>query len=140
MTGKVGLNFVHCSGTLTCLTLVSVEANTESTGVPRKAESEYKGDRILLMCTRNLLSTMQHQDVIDRLQRQVRAAFKAGMVGKELVPGAVGNGVNQAPVYEDPVNKVEVPLERLMQDELRNSIFSMIVYVLAFSMFQSTST
>jgi hypothetical protein len=35
------------------------------------------------------------------------------MVGKELGPGAVGNGVNQAPVYEDPVNKVEVPFRKI---------------------------
>ncbi|XP_038711834.1 uncharacterized protein LOC120006027 [Tripterygium wilfordii] len=39
----------------------------ESTGVLRKAETEYKGHRSLLMRTRNLLSTMQRQDVIDRL-------------------------------------------------------------------------
>lgn len=38
----------------------------ESTGVLRKAESEYKGHRSLLMRTRNLLSTMQRQDIIDR--------------------------------------------------------------------------
>ncbi|KAH9764023.1 vesicle transport protein sec20 [Citrus sinensis] len=39
----------------------------ESTGVLRKAESEYKGHRSLLMRTRNLLSTMQRQDIIDRV-------------------------------------------------------------------------
>lgn len=38
----------------------------ESTGVLKKAESEYKGHRSLLSRTRNLLSTMQRQDVIDR--------------------------------------------------------------------------
>lgn len=38
----------------------------ESTGVLKKAESEYKGQRSLLMRTRNLLSTMQRQDVMDR--------------------------------------------------------------------------
>lgn len=122
-------------------TLMTVE---ESTGVLRKAESEYKGHHSLLMRTRNLLSTMQRQDVIDRLiialgfflftcavlyvvskrigilklQRQVTAAFKAGMVGKELRPGAVGDGVNQAPVRENAVHKMEEPLERLMHDEL----------------------
>lgn len=32
------------------------------------------------------------------LQRKVTAAFKAGMIGKELRPGAVGNGVNHGPV------------------------------------------
>ncbi|KAH9681613.1 vesicle transport protein sec20 [Citrus sinensis] len=41
----------------------------ESTGVLRKAESEYKGHRSLLMRTRNLLSTMQRQDIIDRFNR-----------------------------------------------------------------------
>ncbi|EPS62099.1 hypothetical protein M569_12693, partial [Genlisea aurea] len=44
-------------------TLMTVE---ESTGVLKKAESEYKGHRSLLSRTRNLLSTMQRQDVIDR--------------------------------------------------------------------------
>lgn len=39
----------------------------ESTGVLKKAEKEYKGHHSLLMRTRNLLSTMQRQDVIDRL-------------------------------------------------------------------------
>lgn len=43
----------------------------ESTGVLRKAESEYKGHRSLLMRTRNLLSTMQRQDVIDRYKRVI---------------------------------------------------------------------
>lgn len=38
----------------------------ESTGVLKKAESEYKGHRSLLMRTRNLLTTMQRQDVLDR--------------------------------------------------------------------------
>ena len=38
----------------------------ESTGVLKKAENEYKGHRSLLSRTRNLLSTMQRQDVIDR--------------------------------------------------------------------------
>ncbi|CAN6469143.1 unnamed protein product [Victoria cruziana] len=37
-----------------------------STSVLRKAEGEYKGHRSLLMRTRNLLSTMQRQDIIDR--------------------------------------------------------------------------
>ncbi|KAG4157225.1 hypothetical protein ERO13_D02G049200v2 [Gossypium hirsutum] len=37
----------------------------ESTGVLKKAESEYKGHRSLLSRTRNLLSTMQRHDVID---------------------------------------------------------------------------
>lgn len=42
----------------------------ESTGVLRKAESEYKGHHILLICTRNLLSTMQREGVIDRFGRE----------------------------------------------------------------------
>ncbi|XP_050378652.1 uncharacterized protein LOC126795965 [Argentina anserina] len=116
----------------------------ESTGVLRKAESEYKGHWSLFMRTRNLLSTMQRQDVIDRviiavgfflftcavlyvvskrigiltLQRKVTAAYKAGMVGKELRPGAVGNGANHPPVHDNAVHKIEDPLERLMHDEL----------------------
>ncbi|XP_047342513.1 uncharacterized protein LOC124946010 [Impatiens glandulifera] len=83
-------------------TLMTVE---ESTGVLKKAESEYKGHHSLLMRTRNLLSTMQRQDVLDRiiliigfmlfscaalyvvskrigilkLQRKVTAAIKSGM-------------------------------------------------------------
>ncbi|KAJ0985250.1 hypothetical protein J5N97_003606 [Dioscorea zingiberensis] len=39
----------------------------ESTSVLKKAESEYKGHRSLLMRTRNLLTTMNRQDVIDRV-------------------------------------------------------------------------
>ncbi|ONK63839.1 uncharacterized protein A4U43_C07F19470 [Asparagus officinalis] len=38
-----------------------------STSFLKKAESEYKGHRSLLMRTRRLLSTMRHQDVLDRL-------------------------------------------------------------------------
>lgn len=78
----------------------------DSTGVLKKAEKEYKGHHSLLMRTRNLLTTMQRQDVIDRvilivgfllfslavlyvvskrigllkLQRAVTSAIKAGMV------------------------------------------------------------
>ncbi|XP_058101360.1 uncharacterized protein LOC131245726 [Magnolia sinica] len=87
----------------------------ESTGVLRKAENEYKGHRSLLMRTRRLLTTMQRQDVLDRvilvvglllfssavlyvvskrigllkLQRKLTAAIKGGSVGhlNELVPG-----------------------------------------------------
>uniref|UniRef100_M0ZMB6 Vesicle transport protein SEC20 n=1 Tax=Solanum tuberosum TaxID=4113 RepID=M0ZMB6_SOLTU len=44
-------------------TLMTVD---ESTGVLTKAESEYKGHRSLLSRTRNLLSTMQRQDILDR--------------------------------------------------------------------------
>ncbi|KAJ7979772.1 Sec20 family protein [Quillaja saponaria] len=95
----------------------------DSTGVLRKAESEYKGHRSLLMRTRNLLSTMQRQDVLDRvilaigfflfscavlyvvskrigilkLQRKVTEAIKAGMVAKPVIrPEAVADGINHA--------------------------------------------
>ncbi|WOL15354.1 hypothetical protein Cni_G24135 [Canna indica] len=82
----------------------------ESTGVLRQAESEYKGHRSLLMRTRNLLSTMRRQDVLDRvilavgfliflsavlyvvskriglltLQRKLTASFKAGSLRPEF--------------------------------------------------------
>jgi protein transport protein SEC20 len=111
----------------------------ESTGTLTKAESEYKGHRSLLSRTRNLLSTMQRQDVLDRvilivgfvlftcavlyvvskrigllaLQRQVTAAIKAGMakpVGNE--PRA--QGVDLAQVYDN----FGIKLERPMHDEL----------------------
>ncbi|XP_048535184.1 uncharacterized protein LOC125513990 isoform X2 [Triticum urartu] len=39
----------------------------ESTSVLRMAEGEYQGHRSLLMCTRGMLSTMQRQDVLDRI-------------------------------------------------------------------------
>ncbi|KAG6501285.1 hypothetical protein ZIOFF_041164 [Zingiber officinale] len=83
----------------------------ESTGVLRRAESEYKGHRPLLMRTRNLLSTMRRQDVLDRvilvvgfliftsavlyvvwkrigllaLQRKIMAVVKAGSRGQGVV-------------------------------------------------------
>ncbi|KAH7514503.1 hypothetical protein FEM48_Zijuj11G0096300 [Ziziphus jujuba var. spinosa] len=116
----------------------------ESTGVLKKAESEYKGHRSLLMRTRNLLSTMQRQDVMDRiilavgfflfacavlyvvskrigilrLQRTVTAAFKAGVRQADFGRRPVENGVNPAQILENAVHKVEVPLERAMHDEL----------------------
>ncbi|BBH04165.1 Sec20 family protein, partial [Prunus dulcis] len=52
------------------LEVVNEDPSEDSTGVLRKAESEYKGHRSLLMRTRNLLSTMQRQDVIDRFRRE----------------------------------------------------------------------
>ncbi|MCL7050998.1 hypothetical protein MKW94_010122 [Papaver nudicaule] len=108
----------------------------ESTGVLKKAESEYKGHRSLLMRTKNLLSTMRRQDVLDRLillvgfilfscavlyvvskrigllkfQRKVTEAIKAGMI----VPGDLGAGVAGNGVRIDD-NEVP-PLE--MHDEL----------------------
>lgn len=95
----------------------------ESTTVLRKAETEYKGHRSLLSRTRNLLSTMQRQDVLDRvilavgfflfscavlyvvskrigvlaLQRKVTAALKAGMAGK---------GAIKARAVEDAIPRV----------------------------------
>lgn len=106
----------------------------ESTGVLKKAESEYKGHRSLLTRTRNLLSTMRRQDVLDRLilvagfiffscavlyvvtkrvgllklQRKVTAAIKAGMIGQEqLMPGAIDDGLGQIQVNDRIVPEVE---------------------------------
>ncbi|KAM7488417.1 hypothetical protein LguiB_025901 [Lonicera macranthoides] len=117
----------------------------ESTGVLKKAESEYKGHRSLLMRTRNLLSTMQRQDVLDRvilvtgfllfslavlyvvskrigilkLQRTVTAAIKSGMAGQaELVRRVGGDDINVARVHENAVPNMEVALEQRMHDEL----------------------
>ncbi|KAG5105161.1 hypothetical protein JHK82_042131 [Glycine max] len=134
------------------LMVQEVERNTstlmtldESTGVLKKAESEYKGHRSLLMRTRNLLSTMQRQDVIDRviigvgfllfslavlyvvykriglltLQRKVTEAIKAGMVGQaELRPQAVADDLNLHQVRGDCVHNAEAPLEQRIHDEL----------------------
>ncbi|KAL0376837.1 UNVERIFIED_CONTAM: hypothetical protein Scaly_0801300 [Sesamum calycinum] len=119
----------------------------ESTGVLRKAESEYKGHRSLLSRTRNLLSTMKRQDVLDRviivigflvfslavlyvvskrigilkLQRKIIAAAKAGMAGREeiVVPIAGGGGMNVVPVHQNVVPELNIPLEQPpMHDEL----------------------
>lgn len=119
--------------------------NEESTGVLKKAESEYKGHRSLLMRTRNLLTTMQRQDVLDRiilivgfvlfscavlyvvskrigllkLQRTVTAAIKAGMVRQANIGrDAAKDGINLAPVHDNAIRRVEVPLEQHMHDEL----------------------
>lgn len=108
----------------------------ESTSVLKKAESEYKGHRSLLMRTRQLLSTMRRQDVMDRviliagflafifavlyvvskrvgllkLQRKIAYAIKSGSVGHE-VAGIAGEGLNRARAHnaeiaEDVVNHV----------------------------------
>ncbi|KAJ8749043.1 hypothetical protein K2173_013487 [Erythroxylum novogranatense] len=119
----------------------------ESTGVLQKAESEYKGHRSLLMRTRNLLSTMQRQDVLDRvilavgfflfscavlyvvskrigilkLQRKVTAALRAGMAGhREIGQKVVEDGMNLAQVYDvdNAVPNKDVPIEQPMHDEL----------------------
>lgn len=111
----------------------------ESTGVLKKADTEYKGHRSLLMRTRNLLSTMQRQDILERvilivgfclfscaviyvvskrvgllkLQRKVIAAMRAGTIQQAQI---VGDGMNR--VQPNVVPMVEVPLERPMHDEL----------------------
>ncbi|CAM8906114.1 unnamed protein product [Rhodiola kirilowii] len=123
--------------------LMTVE---ESTTVLRKAESEYKGHRSLLMRTRNLLSTMQRQDVLDRvililgfllfscavlyvvskrmgllkLQRTVTAAIKAGMARKpEVVLQDIEAAINHAPAFENRVGSLVAPQPgNLMHDEL----------------------
>lgn len=120
----------------------------ESTGVLKKAESEYKGHRSLLMRTRNLLSTMQRQDVLDRvilavgfllfslavlyvvskrigilrLQRTVTAAIRSGMVGQANIlqrPG--GDGLQPPRVHHNAVPDPGVDVVALgqpMHDEL----------------------
>ncbi|ESW19535.1 hypothetical protein PHAVU_006G133300 [Phaseolus vulgaris] len=133
------------------LMVQEVERNTgtlmtldESTGVLKKAESEYKGHRSLLMRTRNLLSIMQRQDVMDRvilgigfllfslavlyvvskriglltLQRKITEAIKAGVVGHaDLRPQAVAD-VNLHQVRVDRVPNIEAPLGQRIHDEL----------------------
>ncbi|XP_058752523.1 uncharacterized protein LOC131625703 [Vicia villosa] len=135
------------------LMVQEVERNTstlmtldESTGVLTKAEGEYKGHRSLLMRTRNLLSTMQRQDIIDRvilgvgfllfslavlyvvskrigiltLQRKVTEAIKAGMMSHaELRPQAVVEDMNLHQIRVDHVNNIHAPpLEQQIRDEL----------------------
>ncbi|CAM8900034.1 unnamed protein product [Rhodiola kirilowii] len=107
----------------------------ESTTILRKAESEYKGHRSLLMRTRNLLSTMQRQDVLDRvililgfllfscvvlyvvskrmgllkLQRTVTAAIKVGMARKpEVVLQDIETAINHVPAFENRVGNLDV--------------------------------
>ncbi|CAN4091032.1 unnamed protein product [Withania somnifera] len=123
-------------------TLMKVD---ESTGVLKKAESEYKGHSSLLSRTRNLLSTMQRQDVLDRvilvigfiifslavlyvvskrmgllkLQRKLIEAVKSGTAGQvEIIAGAGRQGANIAQVQMNPVPELNVPLVQAMHDEL----------------------
>ncbi|KAK4732656.1 hypothetical protein R3W88_025644 [Solanum pinnatisectum] len=124
-------------------TLMTVD---ESTGVLTKAESEYKGHRSLLSRTRNLLSTMQRQDILDRvilvvgfiifslavlyvvskrmgllkLQRKLIEAVKSGTAGQvEIIAEAGRQGANVAQVQMNPVvPELNVPLEQAMHDEL----------------------
>ncbi|KAL0923739.1 hypothetical protein M5K25_007809 [Dendrobium thyrsiflorum] len=99
-------------------TLVTFE---ESTGVLKKAESEYKGQSSLLMHTRRLLTTMQRQDVMDRiimvagflifisavfyvvskrigllaLQRKIVTAIKSGSMGHDDVGKELSKSINK---------------------------------------------
>ncbi|XP_074272988.1 uncharacterized protein LOC141596667 [Silene latifolia] len=117
----------------------------DSTGVLKKAEKEYTGHKSLLSRTRNLLSTMQRQDIIDRviiivgflafslavlyvvskrigilkLQRLVVASIKGGMVRR------AGIGQQQVPdvinvLQHDniPPALVDNPAEHVLHDEL----------------------
>uniref|UniRef100_A0A3B6BZI6 Sec20 C-terminal domain-containing protein n=1 Tax=Triticum aestivum TaxID=4565 RepID=A0A3B6BZI6_WHEAT len=112
---------------------VGRSANTLSTfdGLPsvlRKAEGEYQGHRSLLMRTRGLLSTMQRQDVLDRiilttgflvfslavlyvasrriglftLQRKLADAIRSGSVSAGDILGKVQEG--PAPTTNAPPN------------------------------------
>ncbi|GAB2295319.1 hypothetical protein Dimus_029491 [Dionaea muscipula] len=117
----------------------------ESTGVLRKAEKEYQGHSSLLMRTRNLLSAMQRQDVLDRiiltvgfilfscavlyvaskrigllkLQQKVTSAIRAGMV-KEANHGLQPAGDIINIVHNDNVvlDAGDPPLDNPMHDEL----------------------
>ncbi|XP_061371312.1 uncharacterized protein LOC133313913 [Gastrolobium bilobum] len=134
------------------LMVQEVERNTstlmtldQSTGVLQKAESEYKGHRSLLMRTRNLLSTMQRQDVMDRvilgvgillfalavlyvgskriglytLQRKVTEAIKASVVGQaELRRQPAADDINLHQVRGDRAHNTEAPLDQRIHDEL----------------------
>ncbi|CAI9118015.1 OLC1v1019515C2 [Oldenlandia corymbosa var. corymbosa] len=117
----------------------------ESTTVLSKAESEYRGHRSLLMRTRNLLSTMQRQDVLDRiiivvgfllftlavlyvvskrigllkLQRKLMDAVRTGTIKElEILPRVGRDAVNIRPpqVNQEAVPLLDVPLD--MHDEL----------------------
>ncbi|RZC89776.1 hypothetical protein C5167_035771 [Papaver somniferum] len=117
----------------------------ESTGVLKKAESEYKGHRSLLMRTKNLLSTMRRQDVVERLilfggcfmfscavfyvvskrigvfllLRKVTEAMKAGtIVPGDLGAGVAENGFNGVRIDDNGIPDVEVPPLEMMRDEL----------------------
>ncbi|CAN6820710.1 unnamed protein product [Brassica oleracea] len=114
----------------------------ESTGVLKKAESEYKGHRSLFSRTRNLLSTMQRQDVIDRviliigfslfacavlyvvskrigilrLQQMATAAIKARLAGK----AANADGMPLVHQFDggNTVPNVNIPIQQRLHDEL----------------------
>lgn len=138
------LNFTASSSSLNSILLFcTLGFLDESTGVLKKAESEYKGHRSLLMRTRNLLSTMQRQDVIDRiilaigfvlffsavlyvvskrigiltLQRKVTAALKASMAGQAEIINEVNLAGINFPRGEVNGNE-ELPIDGGMHDEL----------------------
>uniref|UniRef100_A0A803LLS9 Sec20 C-terminal domain-containing protein n=1 Tax=Chenopodium quinoa TaxID=63459 RepID=A0A803LLS9_CHEQI len=116
----------------------------ESTGTLKKAESEYKGHRSLLMRTRNLLSTMQRQDLIDRilifagflvfslvvlyvvskrigilkLQRVVVASLKAGMYRGAGAGQPVADGLNVVQHDNVPPTIGANPAQNVLRDEL----------------------
>lgn len=117
----------------------------ESTGVLSKAEGEYKGHRSLLMRTRNLLSTMRRQDVIDRvilivgfllfslavlyvvskrigllkLQRKLMEAVKSGTVKDlEISPGVAPDGLNAHQVNIQNTLDPGIRPEQAVRDEL----------------------
>ncbi|KAI8537493.1 hypothetical protein RHMOL_Rhmol09G0027500 [Rhododendron molle] len=125
-------------------------AQEESTGVLRKAESEYKGHRTLLSRTQNLLSTTQRQDVLDRqvskscvLSEQgdttvgfllfscaVTAAIKAGMAGKKDVGlGPAVDVINLGQGNVDPMMAISLEPTCLMNcevlEDLHDSIYKL---------------
>ena len=54
-----------------------------------------------------------------KLQRTVTAAIKAGMVKQANIgQDAAKDGINLAPVHDNAIHRVEVPLEQHMHDEL----------------------
>lgn len=54
-----------------------------------------------------------------KLQRTVTAAIKAGMVRQANIGrDAAKDGINLAPVHDNAIRRIEVPLEQHMHDEL----------------------
>ncbi|KAL9230732.1 hypothetical protein vseg_006046 [Gypsophila vaccaria] len=117
----------------------------DSTGVLKKAEKEYTGHRSLLSRTRNLLSTMQRQGVIDRivlivgflafslavlyvvskrigilkLQRLVIASIKGGMAKRAAIgQQPAPNGINILPHDNIPPTIDDNLAEHVFHDEL----------------------
>ncbi|KAG6393447.1 hypothetical protein SASPL_147689 [Salvia splendens] len=99
----------------------------ESSGVLKKAESEYKGHRVILITgfvifSLAVLYVVSKRIGVLKLQRQVIAAVKAGMAGREVIapPPIVGgrDGVNVVPVHQNMAPDLNVPLEQVRHDEL----------------------